>query len=451
MLVLLAGFALPARAASGVPPIKHVFLIMLENKGYDETFGAQSPAPYLGRTLPAMGALVPNYYGVTHLSLGNYIALISGQGSNPTTQSDCQVYTNMLPGMVGADGQAIGTGCVYPGRIKTIADQLQAAGLSWRGYMEDMGNDPASPATCRHPTLGAADTTQLARRGDQYAARHNPFVYFHSLLDSGACARDDVPLDRLPADLATATRTPSLSFITPNLCNDGHDAPCVSGQPGGLVSADAFLRTWVPRIMSSAAYRDGGLIAVLFDESDGSDASACCGEPKFPNTVTNGGPHPGPGGGRMGAVLLSPFIQPGTVDSAPLNHFSMLRSVEDVFGLAHLGYAALPGLSPLGRTAFTCYQPSPRARRGRLRRGTEIKLATIQRGASGQAVVEVELWHGGRVSLQVSRPRRPFGPPASARAISQCQLLRVTLRLRHGRVRVNARAFGGVEQRTLSF
>jgi len=252
-----------------------------------------------------MGALVPNYYGVTHLSLGNYIALVSGQGSNPATQLDCQVYTNIRPGTVGAGGQAIGTGCVYPERIKTVADQLQAAGLSWRGYMEDMGNDPASPATCRHPPLGTADTTQQARRGDQYAARHNPFVYFHSLLDSGACARDDVPLDRLPADLTTAARTPSLSFITPNLCDDGHDVPCISGQPGGLVSADAFLRTWVPRIMSSAAYRHGGLIAVLFDESDGRDASACCGEPKFPNTVTNGGPHPGLGGGRTGAVLLS--------------------------------------------------------------------------------------------------------------------------------------------------
>ncbi len=112
---------------------------MLENKGFDETFGNYSAAPYLSQTLPDLGALVPNYYGVTHVSLGNYIALISGQGSNPLTQTDCQLFLNLFPGAVGADGQASGVGCVYPAAVKTVADQLSAAGLSWKGYMEDMG------------------------------------------------------------------------------------------------------------------------------------------------------------------------------------------------------------------------------------------------------------------------------------------------------------------------
>ena len=130
-LALLAGLALtPASAnAAPLPPIKHVFVIVLENKGFDETFGYRSAAPYLSLTLPSLGALVPNYYGITHESLGNYIGLVSGQGSNPATQSDCQLYVNVVPGTVRADGQAIGDGCVYPSRVKTIADQLSAAGL----------------------------------------------------------------------------------------------------------------------------------------------------------------------------------------------------------------------------------------------------------------------------------------------------------------------------------
>src|SRR3954451_9981400 len=231
-----------APAVAAPPPIRHVFVIVLENKGFSETFGAGSQAPYLSRQLTGQGQLLTQYYGTAHQSLANYVAMVSGQAPNSQTQSDCQIYTDVTPGTAGADGQAIGQGCVYPGWVKTVADQLGAKGLTWKGYMEDMGT------SCRHPAFGQRDDTQIARVGDQYAARHNPFVYFHSLLDSGACAANDVPLDQLPTDLGAAATTPSYAFVTPNLCHDGHDSPCVDGEPGGLQSADAFLRTWVPRI-----------------------------------------------------------------------------------------------------------------------------------------------------------------------------------------------------------
>ncbi len=354
---LCAAGGLPASAHAALPPVKHVFMILLENENADVTFGPSSPAPYLSKTLPSQGQFLPNYYGVTHLSLGNYIALVSGQGSNPQTQSDCQFFTDFFPGVIGPDSQALGSGCVYPTTVKTVADQLTAAGKSWKGYMEDMGNAaPAQPATCRLPAIGAQDKTQSAKVGDQYAARHNPFVYFHSIIDTPDCAANDVPLDRLPGDLAAAGSTPSYSFITPNLCNDGHDEPCVSGEPGGLVSADAFLKKWVPQITASPAYKDGGMLVVTFDEAEAEpgagDASACCDEPQFPNTPNNGGPVVGRGGGRIGALVLSPYVTPGSVNQTPYNHFSLLRTTEDLFGLEHLGYAARDGLKPFGGDVF---------------------------------------------------------------------------------------------------
>ena len=77
-----------------------------------------------------------------------------------------------------------GSGCVYPPLVKTLPDQLDAAGLTWKAYMEDMGNDPArEPASCGHVPLGQRDITQVAQPHDQYAARHDPFVYFHSIID----------------------------------------------------------------------------------------------------------------------------------------------------------------------------------------------------------------------------------------------------------------------------
>src|SRR4051794_37615383 len=141
-LVVAIALALPAVGSAALPPVKHVFVVVLENENADVTFGPGTKAPYLARALPAQGQFVPNYYAVTHLSLGNYIAMVSGQGSNPDTQADCQFFSDVMPGAIGPDGQALGAGCVYPAAIRTVADQLSAKGLTWKGYMEDMGNTP---------------------------------------------------------------------------------------------------------------------------------------------------------------------------------------------------------------------------------------------------------------------------------------------------------------------
>ena len=352
-------------ATSALP--RHVLVIVLENKGFNDTFGPHSPAPYLSQQLTSQGQLLRQYYGTGHVSLDNYVAMVSGQAPDSDTQSDCQLYLDFVgaPGL-DSNGQAIGQGCVYPADVSTIANQLEAKGLTWSGYMEDMGNDtPAQPATCRHPALNSQDTTQSARNGDQYATRHNPFVYFHSIIDTPSCDAHDVPLDRLSGHLAHVATTPNLVFVTPNLCHDGHDSPCVDGEPGGLISADAFLKTWVPRILASPAYIKDGLLLIIFDESDfggsNSDTTACCGEQSGPNTAMAG--ITGPGGGRVGAVALSKFVKPGSVNDNPYNHYALLRSIEDLFGLSHLGFAGQQGLKSFGTDVFNARRPQSRGSR----------------------------------------------------------------------------------------
>lgn len=333
--------------------VRHVFVIVLENEPYEVTFGEHSLAPYLAHSLPQLGALLPNYYAIGHYSLDNYLAMISGQAPNRATQNDCHVFSDFVRSKPGLDanGQALGEGCVYPADVKTLTDQLESAGYTWKGYMEDMGADPAREAsTCGHAAIGARDPPNHATPTDQYAGKHDPFVYFHSIIDDHArCAAHVVNLNALRKDLRDIHATPNFSFITPNLCHDGHDAPCKNGEPGGLVSADTFLREWVPRILASAAYKQDGLLVITFDE--GTDGSACCGEQRLSD-----GPRPGyfgAGGGRVGAVLLSPFIAPGTLSNVEYNHYSLLRSIEDSFGLPYLGYARAAQLHSFGMDVFT--------------------------------------------------------------------------------------------------
>lgn len=347
----------PDEAGAEPSRVGHVFLVVLENKDYAKTFAADSLAPYLARELPALGALLPEYYGIGHVSLGNYIAMISGQGLNLATQTDCLLYTNFIgtPPNAALDGQALGVGCVYPATVPNITDQLAAAGLSWRGYMEDMGNTPErEAATCAHPDINTVDRTQSATAEDNYATRHNPFMYFHSVIDDqAACDQHVLPLTALDADLQSVARTPNYSFITPDLCSDGHDSPCENGEPGGLESIDDFLRVLVPKILASEAYRKDGLLIITFDESDGpqSDSSACCGAGATPNALLPG--ITGLGGGRVGAVILSPFVKPGTTSTAAYNHYSMLRSVQELFGLPYLGYAGAASQASFGADVYT--------------------------------------------------------------------------------------------------
>jgi hypothetical protein len=451
------------RAAVPEGAIEHVLVIDLENENYAATFGPTSPAVYLNSVLLAQGELIPNYFATSHVSLGNYVSQVSGQESTASQNNDCLDlgslahpplvggFTDVAPGTDAADrasfpGQVVGDGCVFPapsataGGVQTIGDQLDRRRssdrdhdrdqgrddddkhrLTWRSYAEDMGNDlardygapdPLGGADCAHPPIGGVDHSNSAIAADQYATRHNPFVYFHSIIDDAdRCNQHVVPLGKLIVgtngnpdtfqghlydDLRRQETTPSFMFVTPNLCNDGHDATCAApnvegttnaagANVGGLVGADLWLKHWMPMIFASPAYQSGKLLVVLtFDESGLTDSRACektnqadCGSPTGPN-VSNPGFSPllalfhlqtpptttfvYPGGGQVGAVLFNKrFIEPGTVNTTgSYNHFSALRSYEDLLGitrggddgLGHLGYASVPGLRPFGPDVF---------------------------------------------------------------------------------------------------
>ena len=368
------------RAAGGVSAaasanVRHVFVIVLENENYSASY-VDNKNPWLGHKLQTQGTLLTHYYGTGHNSLDNYITLLSGQAPNPSTSGDCPTYSDFQPSPATFDsnGQAMGQGCVYPANVKTLANQLTTKSISWRGYMEDMGNDTSrEPAKCGNPGdpsgAGVQDDTQRAAANDQYAARHNPFVYFHSLLDTGLCKSNVVPLTKLSHDLQQVSSTRRFSFITPNLCNDGHDTNCAGkdakgSKAGGLVSIDHFLSVWVPRIKQSPAFKKDGLLIITTDEASTSDATACCNEQPGPND-----PQPGirgPGGGRTGTLVIGHCVGAGRKVKTPYNHYSLLRTLENLFGVhkggsdgkGHLGYAGATGLKAFGADVFNKCSPT---------------------------------------------------------------------------------------------
>jgi hypothetical protein len=330
-LALSAGlltWAGPASAATGgtgledIPHFDHVVVLIEENEDEADTFAPDSPATYLNQTLVPRGVFLPNYYGTGHVSLDNYIAMASGQPGNGVTNTDCLAvnFWTCAQSTLPYDG----------GKGRNLGDQLDTAGVSWAGYMDGM------PANCFHadysPTAQPPDPYQGNSRTPpayDYADRHNPFIYFPDIVENtDRCAAHDVPFTQLSTDLANDA-LPQFSFITPDTCHDGHDAPCSDGSPGGLKGMDNWLAPNVQPLIDYL-FAHNGLLVITFDESNPSNppkslCSACAG---------------GGAGGQIGALLLSPRLPAGTTVSSAYDHYSLLRTVEDSFGISeHLNLA----------------------------------------------------------------------------------------------------------------
>lgn len=347
-------------ASTGLKPgqIKHVWMIVLENKSYDSTFTGLNQNSYLWKTLPSQGALLKNYYGTGHYSQDNYETLVSGQSPSMDLQEDCDVtYNNLgsnssiitqhtgkrfgrtdnfgqvasLAGANAADGE---NGCVFPKQTPTLFNQFDAAGVTWKGYAQDLhaqagredalGGGPGSRAvspTTNPKSMKPSDADKAAgitsytgaQANDQYVAKHFPFPWFHSIIGDDNTGTDalttpvqggtDTDADHI-ANLDDASygllqdlkkpadQVPAFNWITPNNCSDAHDATCKgnnlsglfdeNGNPdytrplstapknhtGGLYASDLWLHYYIPLIERSAAFKDGGLINITFDEAN---------------------------------------------------------------------------------------------------------------------------------------------------------------------------------------
>jgi hypothetical protein len=272
--------ALGASAALPSSPRSHVVIIVMENAEYGEVIGS-SAAPYVN-ALARRYALATQSFAITHPSLPNYLALTSG--STLGVSSDC-------------------TDCHVSAR--NIVDQLEAAGISWAAYLEDV------PKPCFRGA-GAGG----------YAKKHNPFIYYDDIAGSASRCGRLVGFGRLAQALRSG-RLPTYAWITPNLCDDGHDC--------GVAASDRFLARTVPALLRELGPR--GFIVVTWDEG-GSD-QGCCGAAR---------------GGHVATIVAGPDVHRGGRMARSVDHYGVLATIEQALGLPPLAAAADAGagrLTPL--------------------------------------------------------------------------------------------------------
>jgi hypothetical protein len=338
-LILVAGWlslAAGAPLTEGIPRYDHIFLIIEENKS-GKLVGSPD-APELTSLVNAYG-FASNSYAVTHPSEPNYVAIVGGNtfgilddDAYYCRHADKRPYCKLswLPFFANhtVDAPNIGT-------------QLRAAGLTWREYLESL----PSPGSLAVVAPDPKDPTGPL----VYAAKHSGFINFADVQTSPKRAQELVGFDQLGADLA-GNRIPALAVIIPNLCNDMHGvsgsgvpADCQSDNISGLVQrGDTHARMLVNEIMSTATWKsqERDAIVITFDEDDHDGKEGCCGI-DLDDPANSGG-------GRIPTIVITNHGPRGLVDPTPYSHYSLLRTIEDAFGITvHLGRANAKGVIPM--------------------------------------------------------------------------------------------------------
>lgn len=323
-----------ANSSSTIPHYQHIIEIMMENQTYGTIIG-NPLAPNLNRLANNYG-LATNYFGVTHPSEPNYVANIGGDFFG--IQDDNQFYCN--PAYAAAnptDTTCTGTTVDHTIHAQSIADQLTAAGLTWKGYFQNLPPTPTN-LVMTGPTANGPYTFKWPSSAVAlYADKHNPFVNFAGT--QGAVA-NMVPDTQLFADLANNTLA-NYSLVVPDQCHDMHGTG-TCGNLNQLVSlGDTYVGNLVDAIMGSHAWQRGrNAIVITWDEDDFSDAgqkgTGCCGAD--------------PGGGHVATIVITNQSNQHVTDGTAYNHYSLLKTMEEAFGLsflAHAGDADVPAMTPL--------------------------------------------------------------------------------------------------------
>jgi phosphatidylinositol-3-phosphatase len=266
-------FASAAGTTSTLPVFTHIFIIVMENHEYNEIIG-NSSAPYING-LAKQYALATQDYGVTHPSLPNYLALTAASTFGIT--DDCEnCFVNQT----------------------NLADQIEASGRTWRAYME------SAPTPCDLTDTGT------------YGMWHNPWLYYDDIrTNTTRCNAGVVPYTHFASDLASSN-PPNFMWVTPNLCSDMHDCSVSTG--------DTWLSNNVPQILNSAAYKNGGVLFITWDE--GNTDLGCC-------SLAGGG-------GNVATLVISPLAVTGLTSTIAEDHYSFVKTVEASWGMPLLNNAS---------------------------------------------------------------------------------------------------------------
>jgi len=286
-----------------IPRYDHIFLIVMENHSSDDIIGS-SHAPHLNALANQYG-LATNYWAVTHPSEPNYIAMIGG--SYFGVSNDNSYKENAL-------------------KQPSLATQLEGAHLTWKSYQEAL---PAPGYTGETATTG----------GDVYASKHNPFMNFLPYYPADqrtAALANIVPASQLTTDLASGA-VPNFSFISPGLCTDMHGDPACADNNNLIGAGDTYANDTVNKIMASSIWTQGNnAIIITWDEADGYFSFG-------PGNITSGG-------GKVATIVITSHGPRGVKDGTAYNHYSLLLSIEDAFGLDCLQHSCptVGGVQPMG-------------------------------------------------------------------------------------------------------
>jgi phosphatidylinositol-3-phosphatase len=345
----------PARDAASdgaatTAELKHVYVIMMENHAQAQIIGDTADAPNLNMLATKYG-VATKYYGVTHPSLPNYLAAISGdfQGifddcpAGPGVTCEVEEFVpnsgDGTSSQLMTAQQAANAAMIphwFSGR--TIVDQLEEKGLTWAAYMGDI--IATGDTTNGAPVIATPDAgpEQL----NLYAQKHNPFMYFQGIRTNANRMQKILPYTNFATDIA-ATTMPNYVWISPDQCADMHgingdtaafaDAGFCTGTAAGndmspavIQYGDAFVGNLVTKIMASPTWNEGSAIAIVFDEDDYVQTTGCCNSP----TGEDGGTL---GGALVPAIVVSSLNPHSTMSADPYNHYSLLGTLQHLWGL----------------------------------------------------------------------------------------------------------------------
>jgi hypothetical protein len=320
-------------APETVPSYAHILVIVEENKNYEQLTDARI-APNFARLAKTYGEAT-QFFGEVHPSEANYVALLGGDtfGIHDDDAFYCHAgLADQLCEFANEPGYADHT-------VKSphLGEQLVGRGLSWKGYYENL----PSPGSLK-PNAGIPGRDDGTRKTAFYASKHSGFINFASVQQDPGRAGRIVGFDQLDADLK-ADRLPSFALVVPNQCNEMHGLkgpglpPGCSAEdvPALIRRGDKVLAGIVKKVQATRAWRssDNFAIVVTFDEGAGKTREGCCGvTPDAPSNF---------GGGHIPTIVIANHGPRAVSDATPYNHYSLLRTIEDAFGIdEHLGHAA---------------------------------------------------------------------------------------------------------------